>query len=323
VKRMQLLILFVLVGGVALFFSVAPSLTQNSVIITSVPKQGPGAQPGPIVVTTSAPATRSADQRFLKLDRDGDGLLNFNEMTENLRAEKEKWDVNSDGHIDLTEWTAYVDSVMARRPEAPPENNVQPLPEPNRPAPSQFETPTPKSSLRPPFVENPKSKPPTENLIKYPKNMPVWFKDYDEDRDGQIGLYEWQAKKDVLSEFKKYDLNDDGFITVDELIRSGQFTGNTKPPQSIQGLQADVGDYFYFEITGSTRGVVWGTDIYTADSSLAAAAVHAGVVEVGVSRLVKVTILAGQQQYEGSLRNEVTSQHFATFPKSFRVEATK
>ena len=29
-------------------------------------------------------------------------------MTENLKAEKDRWDVNKDGMIDLDEWRAYV-----------------------------------------------------------------------------------------------------------------------------------------------------------------------------------------------------------------------
>src|SRR5262249_15208636 len=54
-------------------------------------------------------------------------------------------------------------------------------------------------------------------------------------------------------------------------------------------------------------GSVWGTDIYTDDSPLAAVAVHAGVLQVGQKGVVKVTILPGQQSYTGSTRNGVTT----------------
>ena len=184
-------------------------------------------------------------------------------------------------------------------------------------------SPSPKSSIRPPFNENPKQKSPTTVGSKYPKNMPPWFKEYDTDEDGQVDLKEWQAKKDVLQEFAKYDLNDDGFITIEELIRSGQFIANTKAPQTVNQLQADVGDFFYLEITGATRGAVWGTEVYTADSMLGMAAVHANILEVGQTALVKVTVLAGQDRYEGSVRNGVTSQAFGIFPRSFRIDAVK
>ena len=35
------------------------------------------------------------------------------------------------------------------------------------------------------------------------------------------------------------------------------------------------------EVTGSSQGTVWGTDLYTDDSSIPAAAVHAGVLKDG------------------------------------------
>jgi hypothetical protein len=37
-----------------------------------------------------------------------------------------------------------------------------------------------------------------------------------------------------------------------------------------------TGQVFYSRITGSTSGRVWGTQVYTSDSVLAVAAVHAG-----------------------------------------------
>src|SRR5437899_2634660 len=53
------------------------------------------------------PLAAGSDQEFLRLDRDGDGVLNFDEMPDALRAERDKWDANQDGHIDLAEWSAY------------------------------------------------------------------------------------------------------------------------------------------------------------------------------------------------------------------------
>jgi LCCL domain len=113
---------------------------------------------------------------------------------------------------------------------------------------------------------------------------------------GQVGLYEWQAKKDDVREFEKYDLNHDEFITIEELVKSGEFgaSGSALPPAA--GLQAKAGDYFYLELTESGQGPVWGTDVYTADSFLGAAAVHAEVLAVGERGLVKVTILPGREQ---------------------------
>lgn len=62
-------------------------------------------------------------------------------------------------------------------------------------------------------------------------------------------------------------------------------------PQNLSGHRGEIGAVLYFEVTGSTQGSVWGTDIYTADSRLSAVAVHAGILREGVRGVVKVAIL--------------------------------
>src|SRR5262249_20100063 len=75
------------------------------------------------------------------------------------------------------------------------------------------------------------------------------------------------------------------------------------------------------EVTGRTAGPVWGTDVYTDDSILAAAAVHAGILQEGQTGVVKVTILPGQQSYQGTTRHGVASMPYLRWDGSFRVEA--
>ena len=62
---------------------------------------------------------------------------------------------------------------------------------------------------------------------------------------------------------------------------------------------------------------MWGTDIYTDDSALACAAVHAGVVLAGETKVVTVRIVAGQSSYQGLVRNGVTSSSYGTWPGSY------
>jgi hypothetical protein len=100
----------------------------------------------------------------------------------------------------------------------------------------------------------------------------------------------------------------------------------------LLGVRSDPGnlvefgtDHFgrslLFEITGRADGTVWGTDVYTADSRLAAAAVHAGAVRLGERALVRVTFLDGiGQPFDGSTRNDVQSFDYGTYPVAFRVE---
>ena len=73
------------------------------------------------------------------------------------------------------------------------------------------------------------------------------------------------------------------------------------------------------EVVGTNEGV-WGTDVYTDDSSIGGAAVHAGILKVGEKGVVKITILGGRDSYQGSSRNGVKSESFAAWPGSFKIE---
>jgi len=72
-------------------------------------------------------------------------------------------------------------------------------------------------------------------------------------------------------------------------------------------------------VTGDDTGSLWGTDVYTDDSSLATAAVHAGVLHRGETGIVKVQILPGRSQYEGTSRHGVVSRSYGAWGGSYRV----
>jgi outer membrane protein OmpA-like peptidoglycan-associated protein len=66
-----------------------------------------------------------------------------------------------------------------------------------------------------------------------------------------------------------------------------------------------------------TPGEVWGSLVYTTDSSLCAAALHAGAID---RRGGEVTVIPmpGRRAYRGSARNGVTSSAYGEWPSSFR-----
>eukprot|EP00163_Fabomonas_tropica_P020407 TRINITY_DN3604_c0_g1_i2.p1 TRINITY_DN3604_c0_g1~~TRINITY_DN3604_c0_g1_i2.p1 ORF type:complete len:3176 (-),score=932.79 TRINITY_DN3604_c0_g1_i2:136-9663(-) len=65
---------------------------------------------------------------------------------------------------------------------------------------------------------------------------------------------------------------------------------------------------FQFPLTGdNTAGQVFGTGPYTANSGLAQAAIHAGVLTHGVTGTVAVRVVAGLGSYSGSTANTYTS----------------
>src|SRR5262245_409651 len=64
---------------------------------------------------------------------------------------------------------------------------------------------------------------------------------------------------------------------------------------------------------------IWGTDIYTDDSSVCTAAVHAGFLTREVGGRVRITVLAGRESYRGSLRNGVVSDEYGPWAGSFSI----
>lgn len=92
------------------------------------------------------------------------------------------------------------------------------------------------------------------------------------------------------------------------------------PPTMLE-LCHDVGANYYFRIRGETEGQIWGTEVYTGDSLLAVAAVHAGLVKPGDTAVVKVTVVAPPAKYQGSVRNNVKSHDFGRYGTAYRLSA--
>ena len=69
-----------------------------------------------------------------------------------------------------------------------------------------------------------------------PKGVPPWFKKLDTDKDGQVSISEWRKGGKALDDFRKHDLNGDGFITPDEMLRT------MKKPNLLE-LKNDRADY--------------------------------------------------------------------------------
>ncbi len=87
------------------------------------------------------------------------------------------------------------------------------------------------------------------------------------------------------------------------------------------GTASEVGKIVYFRVKGADNGRVWGTQVYTNDSDLATAAVHAGVLSVDQSGIVAVRILPGQSEYEASIRNGITSNSYGGYDCSYEFVA--
>ena len=114
-------------------------------------------------------------------------------------------------------------------------------------------------------------------------------------------------RRKLLSNDEIKELLDQGFLASDA-------------PARIQDLCDTPGTTYYFRVTGASDGSLWGTDVYTGDSSLPVAAVHAGAVKPGETAVVRVTVMRPLNHYQASVRNGVTSNDYGRYGTAYRVD---
>ena len=76
-------------------------------------------------------------------------------------------------------------------------------------------------------------------------------------------------------------------------------------------------DFIFDCPSNGSLGAVWGTDIYTDDSSICSAAVHAGIITAKAGGRVTIRIRPGAASYAGTTRHGVVSQPYGEFSGSF------
>jgi hypothetical protein len=142
-----------------------------------------------------------------------------------------------------------------------------------------------------------------------------------------------------------------GTVTIE--IRPGQssYTGSTRNGITSQSYGSWVGSFVIVSVTASPPGVgtggstwdakatdfrpyigarfvytcpangtpfnIWGTDVYTDDSSVCTAAVHVGLITFASGGSVTIEMRAGQSSYAASTRNGVTSTAYGSWLGSF------
>jgi hypothetical protein len=70
--------------------------------------------------------------------------------------------------------------------------------------------------------------------------------------------------------------------------------------------------------SGGEANSIWGTTIYTDDSSICTAAVHMGLITLASGGEVTIEILDGQASYQGTEANGVTSNSWGSWARSFQ-----
>jgi hypothetical protein len=85
----------------------------------------------------------------------------------------------------------------------------------------------------------------------------------------------------------------------------------------LRGEHYNSRRFFCPEVEDPGVHAVWGTDIYTDHSSICAAAVHAGVIGAEGGEVV-IQEVDGLENYDGTVRNGVTSADFGAWFFSFQ-----
>ena len=114
-----------------------------------------------------------------------------------------------------------------------------------------------------------------------------------------------------------------GFIQVDRATIAVTVYDNTWRTTATGLRSSPVGSRHTFVCPANPpedqrTGTVWGTDIYTDDSSVCRAAVHAGKITYAAGGSVTFELLGNRSNFVGSTRNGVTSQSYSPQWPAFR-----
>jgi LCCL domain len=96
--------------------------------------------------------------------------------------------------------------------------------------------------------------------------------------------------------------------------------GGSSWDNNAAAFRTFVGARFLYNCPANgTLRTVWGTDIYTDDSGVCTAAVHAGLIKLKTGGKVTIEMLDGQPSYRGSKRNGVTTNSYGVWGGSFFI----
>jgi hypothetical protein len=98
-------------------------------------------------------------------------------------------------------------------------------------------------------------------------------------------------------------------------------TGDTTPiawDTSAGGFKGETGRTYRFSCPADgTAAGIYGSDVYTDDSSICTAAVHAGIISIEHGGTVTIEIRPGRSTYGSTTRHGIKSMNWGEYPRSF------
>jgi hypothetical protein len=155
----------------------------------------------PLGTVPASVQTEQAAKLFRRLDVNGNGVLDADEMPEGLRGQLAQWDADRDKTISFEEYTPYYQASLKFIADGVAAGEIP------------LRLPKAAAAPDPALVEKPRAA-----VAKPAPSLPDWFAQCDLDGDGQVGLHEWRKKGGSIKDFVAMDLNGDGFLTAKELL---------------------------------------------------------------------------------------------------------
>jgi hypothetical protein len=105
---------------------------------------------------------------------------------------------------------------------------------------------------------------------------------------------------------------------TDAVVRAAEEQTSILWNSSAGVVRFDTGKTYKFKCPAAGKeSSVWGTDIYTIDSSICTAAVHAGKFAFETGGPVTIELRPGESAYKGSTRNGITTNDYGPYGTSF------
>ncbi len=178
---------------------------------------------------------QTAESRFKEMDKNQDGKISKEEGQQSSRLTPvfDRYDTSKDGTLDLPEYSIYYAEATGGRSNGGGSGGWG----------GGGGTPGAPGGPGKGGEEPEEPKPLVYRFGNLPGNLPGYFagdnSGGDSDKDGQISLAEWVKYWDStttkIDEFKKLDLNTDGYVTAEEYLRANKLTAAPIAPPGKGG----------------------------------------------------------------------------------------